>query len=497
MLAAVLTSLAGRGGALPRWVLPLVFGFALALRLAVSTHPHSGEGVPPMFGDYEAQRHWMEITIHTPLREWYVDTKANDLQYWGLDYPPLTAYQSWLYGKVVAAFEPDAVRLTASRGYETDSSKRLMRYSVIVSDAVFLLPAAYAVARAWHASERVRSRTRTPRAAPRAATRPLAWGVGRRTPPLILVDHGHFQYNGISLGLTMYAVAAVLVTETSSVRSCSRALNHKQMSAYFAPAFFAHLLGKCLSRARNPSARARAAAVARLGAAVVGTFVIVWAPFFLAVDPKTHTKDGWEGVLRVLARLAPLERGLYEDYVANFWCATNPLFRWRRMATRAAAQAALAATVAAIAPSMAHQIAHPTNEGFLWCLFNCASGFLFSFQASRSRRCSRFSRRPRLAPTTRTSPRVPDRGVALDVAAAPEGQAARRVRRDGARVRRARGRGAPGAEASEGTKELRSLSSVEAERSDEYTRSLELFAARALATRARRDVRRSGGAALA
>ena len=86
-----------------------MFGFALALRLAVSTHPHSGEGVPPMFGDYEAQRHWMEITIHTPLREWYVDTKANDLQYWGLDYPPLTAYQSWLYGKAVAAFEPDAV----------------------------------------------------------------------------------------------------------------------------------------------------------------------------------------------------------------------------------------------------------------------------------------------------------------------------------------------------------------------------------------------------
>ena len=177
MLAAVLTSLAGRGGALPRWVLPLVFGFALALRLAVSTHPHSGEGVPPMFGDYEAQRHWMEITIHTPLREWYVDTKANDLQYWGLDYPPLTAYQSWLYGKVVAAFEPDAVRLTASRGYETDSSKRLMRYSVIVSDAVFLLPAAYAVARAWHASERVRSRTRT-RARRRRARRRGARRVG-------------------------------------------------------------------------------------------------------------------------------------------------------------------------------------------------------------------------------------------------------------------------------------------------------------------------------
>lgn len=49
-----------------------------------------------MYGDYEAQRHWMELTIHLPVREWY----KYDLQYWGLDYPPLTAYVSWLCGVV-------------------------------------------------------------------------------------------------------------------------------------------------------------------------------------------------------------------------------------------------------------------------------------------------------------------------------------------------------------------------------------------------------------
>ena len=379
MLATVLTALAGRGrrGALPKWVLPLVFGFAVAMRLAVSTHPHSGEGVPPMFGDYEAQRHWMEITIHTPLREWYVSTKANDLKYWGLDYPPLTAYQSWLYGKAVAAAEPEAVRLSASRGYETDSSKRLMRYSVIVSDAVFLLPAAYAVVQAWYANVRGGAARVDARA---------AWAMAAiaTSPAQILIDHGHFQYNGISLGLTLYAAAAVLRDRDvlgSILFAC--ALNHKQMAAYFAPAFFAHLLGKCLSRSRNPTRTSQFAAVAKLGVAVVGTFAIVWAPFFLAVDPETNRRDGARGLLNVSARLAPLERGLYEDYVANFWCATNPLFRWRqKMATGVAARAALVATVAAIAPSVTHQIKNPTKEGFLWCLFNCASGFfLFSFQA--------------------------------------------------------------------------------------------------------------------
>ena len=55
-----------------------------------------GQGIPPMFGDYEAQRHWMELTNHLPMRQWY----TYDLQYWGLDYPPLTAYHSWLCGKM-------------------------------------------------------------------------------------------------------------------------------------------------------------------------------------------------------------------------------------------------------------------------------------------------------------------------------------------------------------------------------------------------------------
>ena len=67
--------------------------------LITVTHPPHvllGQGTPPMFGDYEAQRHWMELTNHLPLRQWY----TYDLQYWGLDYPPLTAYHSWLCGKM-------------------------------------------------------------------------------------------------------------------------------------------------------------------------------------------------------------------------------------------------------------------------------------------------------------------------------------------------------------------------------------------------------------
>ena len=91
----------------------------------------------------------------------YVNTTQNDLDYWGLDYPPLTAYQvyprlgtphgsllakpvthamwgmqSWLYGKVIEHLEPEAVALGTSRGYETSSSKTFLRWSVVASDVL-------------------------------------------------------------------------------------------------------------------------------------------------------------------------------------------------------------------------------------------------------------------------------------------------------------------------------------------------------------------------
>ena len=71
-----------------------VFALALLARFLVSLHPYSGNcvcvirldtscvakivdqypgaGVAPKYGDYEAQRHWMEITTNLPATEWSV-----------------------------------------------------------------------------------------------------------------------------------------------------------------------------------------------------------------------------------------------------------------------------------------------------------------------------------------------------------------------------------------------------------------------------------------
>ncbi|KZV52941.1 putative dolichyl pyrophosphate Man9GlcNAc2 alpha-1,3-glucosyltransferase-like [Dorcoceras hygrometricum] len=207
--------------------------FAALIRLAVGLHPYSGAATPPMFGDYEAQRHWMEITLNLPVKEWYRNSTANDLSYWGLDYPPLTAYQSYFHGIFLKLFDPVSVSLFTSRGYESYIGKLLMRWTVLMSDLMIFFPAVLYFAKMYS-----KEKSDTEKSS-------IAWGTAMilLNPCLILIDHGHFQ-----------------------------------MSAYYAPAFFGYLLGKCL-RHQNPILQ-----VSKLGLAVLGTFAVVWWPYLYSVE---------------------------------------------------------------------------------------------------------------------------------------------------------------------------------------------------------------------
>ncbi|WOK93716.1 putative dolichyl pyrophosphate Man9GlcNAc2 alpha-1,3-glucosyltransferase [Canna indica] len=333
--------------------------FALLVRVLVSLAPYSGQGTPPMYGDYEAQRHWMEITLHTPTAEWYRNTTANDLSYWGLDYPPLTAYQSLAHALLINVSLPQSVALSSSRGFESHESKLMMRWTVLSSDLLVFFPAAiYFV---WVYFQRQVGVHGEERSAPWLLAMILL------NPCLILIDHGHFQYNCISLGLTLGAIAAVLSRNDFAASILfSLAINHKQMSLYFAPAFFSHLLGKCLKR-ENPIFE-----VMKLGFAVIGTFAVVWWPYLHSI----------ESAMEVLHRLAPFERGVFEDYVANFWCSTSLVIKWKKIFTiHSMKLLSLITTVFAFLPSFFQQLRAPSDEGFLFSLLNNSFSFyLFSYQ---------------------------------------------------------------------------------------------------------------------
>ncbi|XVE62742.1 hypothetical protein DITRI_Ditri06bG0143500 [Diplodiscus trichospermus] len=332
--------------------------FALFVRAATGLHPYSGANTPPKFGDYEAQRHWMEITLNLPVKDWYRNSSVNDLSYWGLDYPPLTAYQSYIHGVFLKTFDPYSVELFTSRGYESYLGKLLMRWTVLSSDVLIFFPAVLYFVLVYRTMQ-----------SGLGGKSDVAWHIAMilLNPCLILIDHGHFQYNCISLGLTTAAIAAALSQKDleASVLYCL-ALNHKQISAYFAPAFFSYLLGKCL-RSKNPLLE-----VSKLGLMVIGTFAIVWWPYL-------HSKDAAFGVL---SRLAPFERGIYEDYVANFWCTSSVLVKWKKLYTTQLLRIfSLAATLLTCLPSMVQQVLAPSRKGFLYGLLNSSFSFyLFSYQ---------------------------------------------------------------------------------------------------------------------
>ncbi|CAI6003075.1 unnamed protein product [Closterium sp. NIES-64] len=314
---------------------------------------------PPKYGDYEAQRHWMEITLHLPPTLWYRNSTSNDLAWWGLDYPPLTAWQSRMHGWVMHRLCPNGVALGSSRGYESDYSskallrwtglstdllvamtteftqrlslfptppfpplfphsptpplrtsphpalfsmltlhptisKTLLRWTVLSTDLListfqltlkFRLSLSYHPTHHAHAPHLPNSKTllrwtvlstdllvffpaalafvcspflrRLSPAASRPASHHL-WLLAMLLlqSGLLLIDHGHFQYNSISLGLSLGAATAVMSRHYLLGSALfSLAINHKHMALYFAPAFFAHLLGRYRLAPRSGSSR--------------------------------------------------------------------------------------------------------------------------------------------------------------------------------------------------------------------------------------------------
>jgi alpha-1,3-glucosyltransferase len=276
----------------------------------------------------------MEITHHLPISEWY----WYDLNYWGLDYPPLTAYVSWMFGWMAHAAGSldglrvlkDLVALDSSRGFEESGGKMFMRFTVLIMDLLVYFSAVWALI--------PRLVTNNDGEKQRICLLILAWAQ----PAIILIDHGHFQYNTVSLGLALWSFHFITMRSnpfgsikeggdsfigpiTGSVMF-SLALNFKQMELYHAPALFAYLLGRCFSdRKHNGSVDTRRAVTkfCLLGMTVISTFTLLWFPFVIYPRSSDVTKFHSAGIAQVIQRLFPFQRGLFEGKVSNIWCALS------------------------------------------------------------------------------------------------------------------------------------------------------------------------------
>ncbi|CAB4069936.1 ACTR2 [Lepeophtheirus salmonis] len=334
----------------------LILGlFGLLLRASVSVWPHSGKGSPPMYGDYEAQRHWQEVTLNLPISSWYAPgVKGNELNYWGLDYPPLTAYHSYLNGLFARDVlnQSHYVELEKSRGMESPDHILYMRSTVLFADLIILLPALYYAFKG----------------------NLLGFGMLITYPGLILIDNGHFQYNNISLGLFIMAVNCIMRSHDllgSFLFVC--ALCYKQMELYHALPFFFYLLGSSLKKESFPMGSLKK--LIQIGVIVLGSFALIWFPF---IDPQQEFKS----LKQVIFRIFPLARGVFEDKVANFWCSLNLFIKVKTIYSQEELMKICAiVTGFVVLPSNVHLFLRPNLRNFLCSLSVTSLGFfLFSFQ---------------------------------------------------------------------------------------------------------------------
>ncbi|KAG9019276.1 Glucosyltransferase-like protein [Tulasnella sp. 427] len=289
------------------WVLPISIAAAVWVKWTAGLGGYSGRATPLMYGDYEAQRHWMEITVHLPTREWYF----YDLPYWGLDYPPLTAYVSYICGLVAHYINPSWVALDQSRGIESDESKVFMRASVLVLDLIVYIPSIIWFTRSWWTS---RSRR----------TQNIALLTILLQPSLILIDNGHFQYNSVMLGLTVLTLDFL-------------------MSGQDLLAAIAFVASRCIGMPGSEGI----VRLAKIGGTTILSFLVLFAPFVFQAFPTN--------VAQSLHRIFPFSRGLFEDKVANFWCATNVVIKWKKwISPSALPKIATLVTLISILPPMLH-----------------------------------------------------------------------------------------------------------------------------------------------
>ncbi|VDO33155.1 unnamed protein product, partial [Onchocerca flexuosa] len=279
-----------------------------------------GHATPPMYGDYEAQRHWMEITYHLPVNQ-YINGSDNDLNYWGLDYPPLTAYHSWLLGSIANKLNRSWVELHISRGIETESHKIFMRITVLVTYwTIYISSLLLSIGFfRYTLSQKMLNYC----------------AVAVLYPGLLVMDSGHFQYNHVSLGLFLFSFACFVSSflKLGSVFFVL-ALNFKQMELYHALPIAIYLLSRSFPSKNQLSTREEdeldfslilcscrylswAKQLFVLFITVTITFLFVWLPFLV-------TKSD---LIQILHRIFPFYRGIFEDKVANFWCAVNTLYK--------------------------------------------------------------------------------------------------------------------------------------------------------------------------
>lgn len=290
--------------------------------------------------------------------------------------------------------DPNWFTLSSSRGFESQLLKVYMRATVLISEYFTYIPAAIILNRKLGRIRGVSSWESS-----------VALVAILLQPATILIDHAHFQYNTVMLGFALASISSILAGR--ALWGCVffvAALCYKQMALYYAPAMFAYLIGSCAIQGFNFGR------FLAIGLVTIVSFALCFAPLLLgsAYDqyrgisaftaketplppllaelPIKWNEQSWYfppllQLTQSIHRIFPFARGLFEDKVANMWCAIHtfhklhvyPLGQMQRIST--------VITLISILPSTMTISLYPRAELLPWAMASTAWGFyLCSFQ---------------------------------------------------------------------------------------------------------------------
>ncbi|GAX80718.1 hypothetical protein CEUSTIGMA_g8153.t1 [Chlamydomonas eustigma] len=233
--------------------------------------------------DFEVHRNWLAITHSLSLSEWYTE----DTSVWTLDYPPFFAWFEWLLSHVAHWVDPEMLVVT-NLEYASVETVVFQRMTVIASD-LMLITAAYFIAKA-HPD--------------RIAGGPLMFLLIVGNAGLLLVDHIHFQYNGMLLGILLWSIH--LIQQQQDFLAClvfAILLNMKHLFAYCGPVYLVYTLRHYCT------GRYSVLKLLAVGVMVMAVFAASFGPFIYLGQ-----------IEEVMSRLFPFGRGLTHAYwAANFW----------------------------------------------------------------------------------------------------------------------------------------------------------------------------------
>lgn len=226
----------------------------------------------------------------------------NPSYYWPMDYPPMSGYHAFLFGKINNFLLPESTKLKSSWGYESLKHKILMRLSAIISDLIFFHIPIYFLLKFFFLKKNF---------GPKKIIKfSLTYFLILIFPCHNIIDHGHFQFNCVMHGLFYFSVFLLLKKNfIFAIIIYSMCINFKQMGMYFALVYLFYVLNDIVNNKEKNVFSFNFlfnffAKVLFYGFITIVTNILIWSPWVF---------NGKAG--EVFTRIFPIQRGIFEDKV--------------------------------------------------------------------------------------------------------------------------------------------------------------------------------------